>query len=279
MKYISLLPLLVIAIALCIWISLNHSQKESSLDARQKVLRNTGVKWNDTLMKHLPLNMDTTILVADLHGNKLKFHQYIRLIFNHEAIVFQDKGTWRLHRLTKSAQDSLHKQDIAIARSERFQAYRTADTITNATEKLIAIAKILNQADYILVLKGKRKMLVSKKGKLLFTLPIDLGFAPVGNKIKDGDGRTPEGIYYLDLKYSRSDKYYKSYWISYPNDKDKLTAQKNGVKAGEGVMIHGTTPSKTNAKDWTAGCIALQNNDIDTLFNYVSDGTVIEIRK
>ena len=279
MKYISLFPLLAIVVALCIWAKLNHKPQKNLSNAELKALTNTGIKWNDTLMDHLPLNLDTSILVSDIHGNKLKFRDYIKPIFNHEAIVFQDKGIWRLHRLTQSAQDSLSKQDFAIARSERSQAYRTPDTIKNATEKLIDIAKTFNQADHILVFKGKRKMLVSKKGKLLFSLPIELGFKPTGNKITDGDGRTPEGTYHLDLKYNRGDKYYKSYWISYPNDNDKLIAQKRGVKAGSGIMIHGTTPGKTKAKDWTAGCIALQNKDIDSLFKYVADGTVIEIRK
>ncbi|TCC94333.1 hypothetical protein EZ428_06060 [Pedobacter frigiditerrae] len=245
----------------------------------EKELENTGVKWNDSLMNHLPKGIDTSIVIKDLNGTSIKFNQYVKIVFNHDAIIYQDKGTWKLHRLTQSSQDSLKKDDYAVAARQRWEAYRNPDTIQIWKEKLNNIKNTLAQADYVLVLKSKRKMIVTRKGIEVLTFPINLGFSPTGNKVFDGDGKTPEGIYHLDNKYVRNDNFHKSYWISYPNANDKLIAKQRGVKPGNGISIHGTTPKRKNAKDWTAGCIALQNKDIDTLFKYVGDGTIIEIKK
>ncbi len=276
MRYYSLFLLVALTVGFCIW-----QQQKPTVNMRDmaKAQLNTGIKWNDSLMKHLPKNLDTTIVVKDIHGTPLKFAQYIAPVFNHEALIYQDRGTWRLYRLTESANDSLRKEVNPVATAERWSAYRDADTISSWKVKLNNLATTLAQADYILVLKSQRKMLVQRKGKTLKTFPINMGWAPIGNKEKEGDGKTPEGIYHLDIKYERKDKFYKSFWISYPNEEDKRIAKSRGFKPGSGVSIHGTTPGKTKAKDWTAGCIALQNADIDTLFAHVAEGTLIEIRK
>ncbi|MES2446498.1 MAG: L,D-transpeptidase family protein [Bacteroidota bacterium] len=239
----------------------------------------TGIQWHDSLYNHLPKNMDTTVIVNDSKGNPFKFFQYIKPVFNHEAIIFRDKNVWRLHRLTQESQDSLKRDDYAVASSERWDAWRNPDTIQNWKIKLANISNTLNQADYITVSKGKRKMMITRNGSVVKTFNINMGFSPIGNKIKEGDGKTPEGIYHIDRKYVRSDKFYKSFLISYPNANDKILAKQKGVKVGFGVSIHGTTPGKVKAKDWTAGCIALQNKDMDTLFKYIASGTTIEIKK
>ena len=237
------------------------------------------VQWHDSLFKHLPKDMDTSIIVEDMHGTPLKFSQYIKPVFNHAAIIYHDKGTWKLHRTTKSAYDSLGTEDFAIARIPRAMAYRFTDTVKSWEQKLKAIAHTLAQADYVLAIKSQRKMFIQRKGKTILTFNMNLGFKPVGNKVFEGDGKTPEGIYHLDNKHDRKDKFYKSFWISYPNSEDKATAKLKGVKTGLGIMIHGTNKANITTKDWTAGCIALQNKDIDQLFDRVAPGTLIEIRK
>lgn len=276
MRYYSLLLLVALTVAFCIW-----QQQQTPVNNNDiiKAKRNTGVKWHDSLMRHLPKELDTSIIVKDHHGTPLKFAQYIKPVFNHEALIYQDRGVWRLYRLTESAQDSLRKEDYAVATSERWSASRDADTISDWKVKLHHLAATLAQADYILVLKSERKMLIQRKGKTMKTFHINMGWAPVGDKEREGDGKTPEGIYHLDIKYERRDKFYKSFWISYPNENDKKIAKSKGLKPGSGVSIHGTTPGKTKAKDWTAGCIALQNIDMDSLFAHVAEGTLIEIRK
>lgn len=276
MKIFVILFLFISVIAFCIWFQLKRDEPMHS----NKIAKvNTGIKWDDSLMRHLPKGIDTDIIVKDLNNTPLRFHQYIKIVFNHDAIIYQDRGTWKLHRLTESSQDSLKKDDDAVASWERWSAYRNADTIQSWKEKLNNIKSTLAQADYVLVLKKKRKMIVTRKGIEVLNFSINLGFSPVGNKGFDGDGKTPEGTYHLDRKFEREDNFHKSYWISYPNANDKLIAKQKGLKPGFGVSIHGTTPKKTNAIDWTAGCIALQNKDIDTLFKYVGNGTIIEIRK
>jgi L,D-peptidoglycan transpeptidase YkuD (ErfK/YbiS/YcfS/YnhG family) len=273
MKILCLFLILAATIGFCVW----QMDDQSAVTVREK--RNVGIKWNDSLMKHLPKGIDTNILVTDLHHTPLRFYQYVKIVFNHDAIIYQDRGNWRLHRLTETSQDSLKKDDYAVAARARWDAYRTPDTIQSWGKKLDNIKNTLAQADHILVLKRKRKMMVTRKGVEVLNFSINLGFSPIGDKQYDGDGKTPEGIYHLDNKFEREDEFHKSYSISYPDANDKLIAKQKGLKPGFGVSIHGTKPKKTNAKDWTAGCIALQNKDIDTLFKYVGDGTVIEIRK
>lgn len=240
---------------------------------------NTGIKWQSYWMKELPKDMDTSIVVYDALLNPLKFASYIAPVFNNEAMIYRDRERWRLHRLNPSAQDSLYKDDFAVASKERRAAYKLIDTVTNRNEKLKKIAEQLKRADFVVALKSERKILLYRKGKCIKTLTMTMGWAPVGNKVSEGDGKTPEGLYYLDDKYYRQDDFYASIKISYPNFKDREIAQKRGVKAGYGVLIHGTKPSKIKAKNWTAGCIALQNNDMDTLFRYVGEGTSIHIKK
>jgi len=245
----------------------------------QPSLVTSAIKWHDSLQRHLPKNMDTTIVVHDAIGNQLKFHQYIKAVFNHEAILYMDKGVWKLHRLTKTAKDSLERDDHAIARIDRAMAYRTRDTISSWQTKLNAIAQTLAQADHIMVFKRERLMIVKRKGVKVLSFKINLGWSPKGQKKFDGDGKTPEGTYYIDLKQSRSDNLYKSFWISYPNASEILIAKQQGLKPGVGIMIHGTPTAKIRSKDWTNGCIGLQNKDLDTLFKHVGNGAVIEINK
>ncbi len=277
MKY-SLLFLLAVVIAIFLYLKRNDNYRNKHL-IDSATLNASGVKWNDSLFKYFNKQIDTSIVVRDQNNHLLKFAQFIKPVFNHESIIFQDKGVWRLQYLTKNAIDSMQKDDHAVDRSGRMQAYRTIDTVKSWRAKLISIAHTLKQSDYILVLKRKRELHVMRQGQPIFILPISLGFSPDGNKITDGDGKTPEGLYYLDIKYDREDKYYKSFWISYPNEQEKAMAKQKGIKLGSGIMIHGTKPDIKTKKDWTAGCIALQNPDMDTLFKYVANGTPIEIKK
>lgn len=276
MKYLGLFLLFSLGIGYCIWHQL--STKHETKDER-KQLENTGIKWNTSFLKHLPKNMDTSLIVYDLNLTPLKFSQYVAPVFNHEAIIYQDRGKWRLHRLTERSQDSLFKDDFAVASKERRAAYIERDTIQSWKVKLDKIAIALARADYVVAQKQSRKLYLLKKGKILKIFNMTMGWAPVGNKEFEGDGKTPEGTYYLDDKYYRDDDFYASIKLSYPNFKDREIATKRGVKVGYGVLIHGTKPNKTNAKNWTAGCIALQNKDMDTLFKYVGEGTLIDIRK
>jgi murein L,D-transpeptidase YafK len=136
--------------------------------------------------------------------------------------------------------------------------------------------------DKLVVYKSKRKLLAFSHGILLKTYSISLGKNPSGHKEYEGDSKTPEGIYTINDKNPNSG-YYKNLGISYPNEKDKEHAKKLGKSAGGDIKIHGLRNgigfvSKFQRwKDWTAGCVALTNTEVEELYNGVKIGTVIEI--
>lgn len=137
--------------------------------------------------------------------------------------------------------------------------------------------------DKVLVLKGKRRMHLLRRGMILRTYQISLGRTPAGKKVRQGDGKTPEGWYTLDTRNPRS-KFYRALHVSYPNEADRARARAMGVSPGGAIMIHGEPNHLRNigfngkGVDWTEGCIALTNREIDEIWNAVPDGTPIEIR-
>jgi murein L,D-transpeptidase YafK len=135
-------------------------------------------------------------------------------------------------------------------------------------------------ADKVLVLKGERKLLLMRGDEVLKTYIVSLGENPVGRKIRQGDSRTPEGNYVLDRHNAKS-QFHKSIHISYPNAEDLARARKLGVSPGGDVFLHGLPNDfhgPSGFSDWTEGCIALTNADIDEIWLAVADGTPIEIR-
>jgi len=139
------------------------------------------------------------------------------------------------------------------------------------------------QVDKVLVLKSKRRMHLLRRGQILRTYQISLGRTPSGKKVRQGDGKTPEGWYILDTRNPRS-KFYRSMHVSYPNEADKARARAMGVSPGGAIMIHGEPNHLQNigfngrGLDWTEGCIAVTNREMDEIWNNVPDGTPIEIR-
>lgn len=137
--------------------------------------------------------------------------------------------------------------------------------------------------DSIVVYKSKHELLAFSNGKLLKTYPIAIGKNPIGKKEYEGDKKTPEGIYFIKDKNPDSG-YYKNLGISYPNNEDIENAKRLGKPTGGDVKIHGLKNgagyiSKFHRwKDWTNGCIALTDEEVEELFNAVSVGTKIEIK-
>jgi murein L,D-transpeptidase YafK len=136
-------------------------------------------------------------------------------------------------------------------------------------------------ADKVLVLKGERKLLLMNGDEVLKTYSVSLGGSPVGPKTREGDSKTPEGKYVLDRHNSHS-QYHKSIHISYPNAEDLARARKLGVPPGGDLFLHGEPndyhgPSQ-QLGDWTDGCIAVTNADMDEIWRAVPDGTPIEIK-
>lgn len=139
------------------------------------------------------------------------------------------------------------------------------------------------RADLIVVEKSERKMYVLVDDSVVREYKIALGDNPRGHKQREGDERTPEGVYTLDRKKADS-AYYKAIRISYPSEKDRLAAEMAGVDPGGQIMIHGQKnglgwlANKTQRYDWTDGCIAITDPEMDEVWNMVEVGTPIEIR-
>ncbi|MGB5257920.1 MAG: L,D-transpeptidase family protein [Woeseiaceae bacterium] len=138
-------------------------------------------------------------------------------------------------------------------------------------------------ADKVIIEKAARKLHLLQQGKAFRTFKIALGIRPVGDKKKEGDFKTPEGNYLLDVRNQNSD-FFLSIRISYPDQKDRLEAQQLGVDPGGAIMIHGQpnepTRSETYYKtqDWTNGCVAVSNSDMIDIWLMTDENTPIEIR-
>jgi murein L,D-transpeptidase YafK len=146
---------------------------------------------------------------------------------------------------------------------------------------MIAAAPV--QADRVLIQKSARQLTLIRNGRILRRYHVSLGSTPVGAKERQGDGRTPEGIYRIDSRNVYS-KYHRSLHVSYPNAADRLRASRLHVAPGGEIMIHGTPnrwrklPFVFVHTDWTKGCIAVSDAEIEEIWKLVPDGTVVEIR-
>ncbi len=149
---------------------------------------------------------------------------------------------------------------------------------------LASACHAIEQADAVLVKKSERVLYLLRGGQILKQYKIMLGPHWKGPKLMEGDERTPEGHYMLDRKNPNS-HFYKSIRVSYPNAFDIERAQKYSVDPGNAIMIHGMKNSwskKTAARalkfNWTDGCIAVKNSDMDEIWDAVAVGTPIDIK-
>ena len=132
------------------------------------------------------------------------------------------------------------------------------------------------------VLKSAHRLQLLEDGKVVREFPVALGANPRGHKTREGDGKTPEGLYTLDYRKSDS-AFHKAIHISYPNARDVASAKSRGESPGGQIMIHGQKNGLgwlgfvTQRFDWTNGCVALADQDMDTLWALVKEGTAIEI--
>jgi murein L,D-transpeptidase YafK len=139
-------------------------------------------------------------------------------------------------------------------------------------------------ADSVLVDKSDAKLYILKRGVVLTEYSVSFGGDPTGPKLREGDERTPEGHYLLDFKKADS-AFHKAIHISYPNAADRRAAAARGEKAGGDIMIHGQRnwlgwlSFITQRFNWTDGCIAVTNGDMDEIWDMVPANTPIEIRE
>lgn len=138
------------------------------------------------------------------------------------------------------------------------------------------------RADHVVVDKSERRLRLIANGEVFREYSIALGFSPQGQKLKQGDGKTPTGEYVLDWRNPQSD-FYRSLHVSYPTPDQISKAQREGRDPGGAIMIHGQPNGSSFegfakiTRDWTAGCIAVSNAEMDEIWRHVNDGTKITI--
>lgn len=146
----------------------------------------------------------------------------------------------------------------------------------------IPAAALAEKADLVRVKKSEAKLYLLRAGTSFAEFPVVFGGQPEGHKQQEGDERTPEGRYVLDYKKADS-AFFKAVHISYPNAQDTAAAKQRGVTPGGAVMIHGQKNGLgwlspvAQLVNWTNGCIALTNKDMQAVWEAVDAGTPIEI--
>jgi len=138
-------------------------------------------------------------------------------------------------------------------------------------------------ADRIVVEKAARRLTLMRNGNAMKSYRVALGRAPIGAKEYEGDQRTPEGIYSIDFHKPDSD-YHLALHVSYPEQRDIDRASAQGLSAGSDIMIHGLPNGRGwigrfhRKSDWTAGCVAVADFEIEEIYRAVPDGTPVEFR-
>lgn len=167
---------------------------------------------------------------------------------------------------------------LVIACAAAWTAYRVL-----RPDRAPSMAPASEQADAILVEKAARRLTLLRGGAPIAVYRVALGSAPVGHKQQEGDGRTPEGRYAIDLRNARS-SFHLSLRISYPSAADSARAASIGTNPGGWIMIHGQPtslggiPGLRLPGDWTDGCLAVSNPEMEEIWRRVPTGTPVEIR-
>ena len=197
------------------------------------------------------------------------------LIFTINNVTLKDRTIATQQTRIEAVQAELNSREEAI-----FALQQQLDALER---KYFAFVLAKGSADRILVEKAGRRLTLFAGGEVLKTYRIALGGNPVGPKERQGDNKTPEGIYTIDSR-NRDSSYHLSLHISYPNEDDRRRARALGVAPGGDIIVHGikngfSWVGDAHAEvDWTRGCIAVTDEEIEEIERLAPDGTVVEIR-
>jgi tetratricopeptide (TPR) repeat protein len=213
-------------------------------------------------------------LIKDYPGSGFRQDSEM-MIFSINNVAIKDKTI-----TTQQTQIETLKQEV---KSKETEIIELQNKIKLLEQKAFDFAIQKGSADKILVEKKERRLMLIAKGEVLKTYKIALGGNPNGPKERQGDNKTPEGTYFIDSR-NKDSSYYRSLHISYPNERDKKRAKKLGVSPGGDIMIHGIKNGFSwvgdahTEVDWTKGCIAVTNKEIEEIGKLVPNGTIVEIR-
>lgn len=189
---------------------------------------------------------------------------------------------------TQQAQIETLRQELESRGNEAVALHKKIEALeqevrNKETEKLKLFISRKGTADKILVEKQARRLTLMSKGEVLKTYRIALGGNPIGPKERQGDNKTPEGIYSIDAR-NKDSRYHLSLHVSYPNERDRKRARELGVSPGGDIMIHGIKNGFSwvgdahAGVDWTQGCIAVTDEEIEEIGTLAPNGTTVEIR-
>ena len=210
-------------------------------------------------------------IVKDYPDSKYRYDSQMMILQIHNVIIKNQKIAMQQAALETSRQALERKADEIAALQGNIEAL----------EETVFTLR-MESADKILIEKQARRLSLLSKGEVIKSYKIALGGNPVGPKERQGDNKTPEGTYLIDARNGNSD-FHLSLHISYPNARDKKRAKKLGVSPGGDIMIHGIKNgfSQVGAShadaDWTEGCIAVTNQEMEEIYKFVPIGTVVEI--
>ncbi|BCU06557.1 L,D-transpeptidase family protein [Allochromatium tepidum] len=209
--------------------------------------------------------------------------------------MYADRPLTQANALPEATPDSIQAdRRPAAARTGRFAASGLGLALTLAgiiglngctTAPTPTTTKVTGPVDKVVVKKSQRRLELLSGGQVVRQYRVALGGSPVGHKYREGDQRTPEGSYKLNWRNPNSN-FYKSIHISYPSEKDRAVSRRLGYSNPGGmIMIHGlpnyiqseSMRQQYASRDWTQGCIAVQNDDMDEIWSLVKDGTPIQI--
>ncbi|MEJ2156848.1 MAG: L,D-transpeptidase family protein [Desulfobacteraceae bacterium] len=250
------------------------------------------------LIEKEPKNLDRVLFEMGIiyahPGNERKNYQkamecFGKIIKDHPDSAYRRDSQMMLLQI----QNVIIKDKLIAEQQAQIEAYRRG---INAQEnEIVALQQKIGTLEQkvfelrrepiekILIEKKKRRLTLVSEGKTIKTYKIALGGDPVGPKERKGDNKTPEGSYTIVSRNRHSD-YHLSLLISYPNEKDVRRAKELGVSPGGDIMIHGIKNGLSwvgtfhTKIDWTEGCIAVTNKEMEEIARLVPDGTPVEIR-
>ena len=227
-------------------------------------------------------------LVKEYPGSEYRRNSEM-MMFNIRNAVLKDQTIAAQRMQIETLRHEVHGKEKEIVtlqkKSEAYEKKMEAfeEKIAALDQKNFDYAIQKRSVDRILVEKSARRLMLISQGEVLKTYKIALGGNPIGPKERQGDNKTPEGTYVIDGR-NRDSRFYLALHISYPNERDKSRAKELGVSPGGDIMIHGikngsSWPGNAQAAvDWTNGCIAVTNEEIEEIAKLAPDGTVVEIR-
>jgi outer membrane protein assembly factor BamD (BamD/ComL family) len=218
-------------------------------------------------------------LVKDYPDSEYRRDSQTMIFQIHNVIIKDTIIAAQQTQIETSRQEVKGKENEIITLQEQTETLE--EQIETLEQKIFALRT--EPADKVLVEKKERRLTLLSKGEVIKSYKIALGGNPVGPKERQGDNKTPEGTYIIDSRNSNSG-YHLSLHISYPNEKDKMRAKELGVSPGGDIMIHGiknglSWVGASHAEvDWTNGCIAVTDEEMEKIYQLVPNGTIVEIR-